>query len=742
MKKIILFFLMCGVFAVTFAQSPEKFNYQAVARNSSGDLLTNQLVSFRISLRSGSPTGTIHYQEIHPVTTNEYGLVNLVIGEGTPVLGDLGSLYWGEMEYYIQVELDPAGGSTYQNMGTSQLLSVPYSLYAKSSECWERSGDDAIMQLPGNVGIGIGNPWAKMVVNKSYSSYNTIENVLDISRGTTGSPGTGIGAGLTFHNESANGGYSLSGRISSVMENVQTTTSSAGMLFETRASGGSFSQAMYIDPDGRVGFGDSNPYYGVEVKKDMRINYPGTYNGLYITGNSPFATSYVENWNDGNSWAFSGGMQSSSAGTDSYGVYGFNNGFGYGVYGKSYSGGIGTYGINTYSGNYGYLGSQYYSVYGESNNGNYGYLGGLNFGVYGENSNGNYAILGGYDFSIYANLLTSGQGDYAISALGVDAGGENGTAYGGEYTLGAVRGYNYYGNPYTFGVAGYSDLDYARSGSCFGGSYYGSNWGAISYRTSGNSLYAGYFTTSIISNGTGKENQPAVNCGIGAWGDLFGADIHGAIYGAYIEGKNYATYANGPVFKNNLDVHLQKNAQGENDILYTSVSTDVTVQTCGYATLSNGKATISFDKQFSDAVSPSEPVIVTVTPMGKSGGIYLSQVDNQGFSIEENGEGKSNVMVSYIAIGKRKGYENPQLPQEVIAADYTTKLEQGLHNDNDMTTDGAGLYYENGLLTVGKHPSTYPDLNKPEIEVPAAPKHESIKSDSKGNGKAPEPEER
>ena len=216
---------------------------------------------------------------------------------------------------------------------------------------------------------------------------------------------------------------------------------------------------------------------------------------------------------------------------------------------------------------------------------------------------------------------------------------------------------------------------------------------------------------------------------------MFGAEIHGNIYGAYIRGENYATYADGMVFKNNLDVHLQENGSAENTALYTSVSTDATVQTSGYATLSGGKANITFDQRFGQAVSETEPIIVTVTPMGSSKGVYLEQVNKNGFTVEENENGKSNVTITYIAIGKRKGYENPKLPQEVIAADYTAKLQQGLHNDADTETDGQGLYYENGQLHVGVHSSTAPDFDRPEAETGLKP--EPVKKGISNNGKAP-----
>jgi hypothetical protein len=116
-----------------FAQSPEAFKYQAIARDAGGNVLANQNVSLKISILKTSDTGTPVYVETHTVTTNSFGLINLNIGTGTLVSGDFSTIDWANDKYYLKVEMDPAGGTSYQAMGTSQLLSVPYALYAKST---------------------------------------------------------------------------------------------------------------------------------------------------------------------------------------------------------------------------------------------------------------------------------------------------------------------------------------------------------------------------------------------------------------------------------------------------------------------------------------------------------------------------------------------------------------------------------------------------------------------------------
>ncbi len=286
----------------------------------------------------------------------------------------------------------------------------------------------------------------------------------------------------------------------------------------------------------------------------------------------------------------------------------------------------------------------------------------------------------------------------------------HGTGYAKTSINSAITGSSIWGDIYSFGSTGFNYNDFNRCGGILGANETGTYWGSLGYKTSGYLPFGGYFTSNF--SGSGKSSQASTGIGMGAWGDLMGADIHGEIYGMYAEGGNYATFSNGPVYKNNIDVHLQKNGEGSNSVLYTNVSTDVTVQTSGVASLSSGSASIAFDPVFVASVSSDATIIVTVTPVGNSNGVYLDNVSKSGFTVVENNAGKSNVSVNYIAMGKRAGYENPNLSPEVIDAAYTNKMERGLHNDADTLTNGEGLYYENGELHLGIHPSLLPDLNR------------------------------
>ena len=134
MKKIYTLFLVLIITGSLMAQTPQSFKYQAIARETGGQVVTNQLVGMQISILQGSTSGTELYVETFTPTTNEFGLINLNIGAGTLVNGDLTTIDWSADTYFIKIEMDMTGGTTYEEYGTSQLLSVPYALHAKTAE--------------------------------------------------------------------------------------------------------------------------------------------------------------------------------------------------------------------------------------------------------------------------------------------------------------------------------------------------------------------------------------------------------------------------------------------------------------------------------------------------------------------------------------------------------------------------------------------------------------------------------
>jgi hypothetical protein len=133
MKHLIALLISLFLSFCIFSQSPQKFSYQTVVRNSGGQLLANQGIAVKISILQGSENGTVVFAERHSPTTNANGLASLQIGSGTVLSGSMATINWAQGPYFISTETDPNGGTNYTIASTQQLLSVPYALYAESA---------------------------------------------------------------------------------------------------------------------------------------------------------------------------------------------------------------------------------------------------------------------------------------------------------------------------------------------------------------------------------------------------------------------------------------------------------------------------------------------------------------------------------------------------------------------------------------------------------------------------------
>lgn len=162
--KTSVFVLFAVLIKTGMAQSPQSFKYQTVVRDLSGNALINQHVSFRISILSGSENGPVVYSEIHNDSTNQFGLVTFDIGQGIAEVGIFSEIQWGTKEYFLGLEMDPAGGNVYQYMGTLQMLSVPYSLHTKTTEgfwAFSQADRDTMTTMP--IGMTFFNTTSKKI---------------------------------------------------------------------------------------------------------------------------------------------------------------------------------------------------------------------------------------------------------------------------------------------------------------------------------------------------------------------------------------------------------------------------------------------------------------------------------------------------------------------------------------------------------------------------------------------------
>jgi hypothetical protein len=261
----LLLFLLATVSIL--AQTPEKVSYQLVLRNASNTLLTNQQVGIQISILQTTNTGSAVYTEIQTATTNINGLVSLEIGTGASS-DNFSAIDWSTGPFFIKTATDASGGSNYSIIGTSQLMSVPYALYAKTAESvlnstWTTSGSDIYNSNTGNVGIGTTTtPSAKLDVNGN-----------SIIGSTSGTFNERLLIGDVFGNNWAGIVHNDIGKSSNyaLMQNrlgrtVLNASSAQWISFNISSA-----EKMRMDANGNLGIGTSAPSAKLDVAGTVKI---------------------------------------------------------------------------------------------------------------------------------------------------------------------------------------------------------------------------------------------------------------------------------------------------------------------------------------------------------------------------------------------------------------------------------------------------------------------------------------
>lgn len=286
MKKIFLICASTSLLALQLsAQAPRKFNYQGIARSTTGTALANQSLSIKISILDGSETGaTTLYAETQKVTTNNSGLYNLAIGGGTAATGNMNEVDWSAGERYIKVEIDPKGGTAYADLGTTQLLSVPYALYAQSGTPGPQGdvgpqgpkGDKGETGAAGSITAAAGGDLTGTFPNPSIAD-NKITTSKIVDKAVTGNKlsnmSATVGQVLTFTgttwapSDAESPGWSLSGNIGTSENDFIGTDNTT---FKVKIGS---SRVGYISPN------DNNTTWGKGAFQKMDVKKgPGDFN--------------------------------------------------------------------------------------------------------------------------------------------------------------------------------------------------------------------------------------------------------------------------------------------------------------------------------------------------------------------------------------------------------------------------------------------------------------------------------
>jgi hypothetical protein len=745
-KKIILLSTMLFGF-LTYGQAPQKMSYQSVVRDNTNLLVTNSTVGVRMSILQGSASGTVVYEETHSISTNSNGLASLAIGGGTVVSGSMSGINWGAGPFFVKTETDPAGGTNYTIVGTSELLSTPYALYAANSPAGPQ-GPAGTPGLPGTNGLnGAVGPQGTTGAQglQGIAGTNGADgatgpagpqgiagangaNGIDGMNGTNGADGATGPAGPQGI-AGANGANGIDGMNGT--NGVDGATGPAGPQGIAGANGANGIDGMNgtngadgaTGPAGPQGIAGANGANGIDGMN-------GTNGADGATGPAgPQGIAGTNGSNGADGMNGTNGADGATGPAGPQGIAGTNGSNG----ATGATGPQGTAGANGADGAPGVAGptgpaGPAITLAGTSN-----YVTKFATASTVGNStiqdNGT-SISAGlttpsiiYQFYVYRQQLTAnGDGQSSLMGYRTRNSQNDGISYAQISANDATRGYNFWGDVYTFGVGGWNYNDYSRCGGTFGGDVNGLAWGSLGYRSSGLLNYGVYGNAAYASGGGFAANNLDAGIGGGFFG-MVGAMTKGNIIGQLNKGGLFASYNIGDVYTSGKNVELISNGT-EMTPAYAVTSTEAVIYKKGRAQMINGTATIAFDANYSRLLGESP--VVTITPMGDCKGVYIQSVTKNGFTIKELNAGNSSVEISWIAVGDRVDAKSTEVPSFIKDKSFDQNIDKVLFNDGDKTHSGEGIWWDGTTLQLNKN---YPREINPTredktrmLQAEAAPK--------------------
>lgn len=463
MKKLFYLLLAAALPVMALAQAPNNFNYQAVVRNSAGQPIVSGPVTLRFSIREGTPTGTILFQETQNKTTTANGMVSCIVGTGNLVSGAYPSnSQWSSGFKYFQVEIDPNGGSAFTDMGSTQIVSVPFANFANGAGTANALSSGATI-APNQLSAGGATNGQILQWNGS----NWVPATLSGGSGG-GIAGVTVGTGLTGGGTS--GTVSISALNTTALWNanrlqgfgVSNSTPTAGKVLKfdgTNWIAGSDSITKYLAGTGLSLSGSTFNSRWTSRGNDLHNNNSGH---VSINSDTAVARFYVKNATTrnavlpGTSYPFRASIFGYSDTADlnflltSSGVLGFGKG-GYTAAGVSgVSGGTGTFNMGLYSQS---------KVLGPA--------GTRNYGIYNDVRASNVFGIG-----IFNNIVARSSASNGVYASYNSVSG----------TAGATS------------LGGYFEVDPNNAS--------GTNYGIYAFADSGLTNYAGYFDGDVVVSGT------------------------------------------------------------------------------------------------------------------------------------------------------------------------------------------------------------------------------------------------
>ena len=307
-----------------------------------------------------------------------------------------------------------------------------------------------------------------------------------------------------------------------------------------------------------------------------------------------------------------------------------------------------------------------------------------------------------------SQLTATGDGQATLFGYRTRTSQDDGTGYGNTQSNSAVRGYNFWGDVYTFGVAGWNYNDYTRTGGTFGAEQAGTYWGSLGYRSSG-SLNYGVYGSAGYASGAGRPGPDGDKQGIGGgfFGGMIGSWSRGEVMGQVTSGEMFAQYNVGNVYTSGfsadvVSIDKGRGAGTERVAAYAVTSTELKVYDNGSGRLEGESIFVPFTENYAAMLNTIPDV--TVSAVGSPAQLYIKSIEKNGFTVAV-AAGTANVRFSWIAVGNRVDTARARaLPSEVLSPDFDTRLKNVMFNEGDRENSGAPMWWDGTKLRFDRAP--------------------------------------
>lgn len=257
---------------------------------------------------------------------------------------------------------------------------------------------------------------------------------------------------------------------------------------------------------------------------------------------------------------------------------------------------------------------------------------------------------------------------------------------------------------FAFAIKGQTTGNTARTvGGVIGINNNNGTYGMLGYeRSNGNNNAVQGSNAYVAAAARLSNNQTSSSIGLAINGGFLGGHLKGNQYGLITKGDLVGQYTDGSSISNKGYAVVNATKDGNKTVTYASTSTTVDVSTKGTGKLVNGSAKISFDRNYSQLTAKDKPVIVTVSPMGETKGVYIAEVTTDGFTVKENGNGTSNASFYWIAIGEKNNSNELNVPAELLARDFDANLDSFLTIDEEAKETSKAMWWNGTSLEFGK----------------------------------------